>query len=356
MRHVTIAALCGGIAFTVILAGTDQYAYRTSDHMAHAGFALSGRLPTYPLWHWTFLSLSWLPVRVAVALTGSLAFAATAWLTARATSHSGSATLGLTLALMFAYPFPNWWQGRDVYTWLVSPNFWHNPTANFSLPFALASFFVGARAIDEKGRDWRTLAGLSTLLALGVMAKPNWFLAFAVPLGAVFASAVTPLTAHKFLRLALVFAPATVLFWRQAHAISDEGAGVLFAPFELWQHYCPCIPAAIVLGLVFPLTVACLYPRQANADTMLSLAWFAQFTGIAQFALLMETGSRWGDGNMGWGMLIAAHVLFVASAAFVVKQADGWRKRLSLTVLVGHAVSGLVYLPWAFNLRNVLAG
>jgi hypothetical protein len=299
--------------------------------------------------------------RLAAAFTGALAFTATAWLIVRAIRMSFLKLLGIALALMFAYPLPNWWQSRDVYTWIVSPNFWHNPTANFSLPFALASFFVGVKAIDGKGRNWRTLAGLSALLAIGVLAKPNWFLAFAVPLGAVLASAVQGLTVSgitdqacpakcKIARLALVFSPAIALFWLQAKSVSNGGAGVLFAPFELWQRNSPCIPAAIALGLAFPLTVTCLYPREANADAMLSLAWFTEFTGICQFALLMETGSRWGDGNMAWGMLVACHVLFVASTVFVLRQSDSWRKSLSLAVLVGHAVSGLVYLPWAFNL------
>jgi hypothetical protein len=335
------------LAFALLIVGND--CLHTTDHLAHAKFALSGHTPTYPVWHWTFLAFSRLvSIPIAVALTGAVAFGAVAWLTARQLPQHYS---WCVLALAMAYPLPNWWQGRDVYTWLVSANFWHNPTANACLPFALVSFFVGVRAIEDRRRDWRTLSALSLLLALSVMAKPNWFLAFTVPLGVgLFTATLQVNTLFTWSRLALVFGPATVIFVWQGRQVASAGAGVIWAPLELWRWYSPCIPAAIVLGLAYPLVAVALFPVEANRSKSLALAWSAQVMGILQFALLMESGSRWGDGNLGWGMLIACHVLFVATTVFVTRQSDGWRKRLALTTLVLHALSGFVYLRWLFEL------
>jgi hypothetical protein len=98
--------------------------------------------------------------------------------------------------------------------------------------------------------------------------------------------------------------------------------------------------------------VTLLFPLQANGDRGLVLAWSVTAIGIIQFALFAESGNRIAHANLSWGMMLAAHVLFVVCCSFLLRQKGLIRKCLAFAVLGLHVASGSMCLfrslmePW----------
>jgi hypothetical protein len=115
-------------------------------------------------------------------------------------------------------------------------------------------------------------------------------------------------------------------------------------PLAVWHLHSPNVTASIVLGSAFPLTVFICYPRSVNADQAMILAWTTFGVAIATFAIVAgESGARASDANWsnwGWGMYLAATVLFVQSTTFMLSQRTDWRTFLCWMVLFAQATSG----------------
>jgi hypothetical protein len=230
------------------------------------------------------------------------------------------------------------------------------------MPFALGLFLVGMRVLDGNGSG--PYAAVSTVMFLSLLAKPNYVLAFvpcfAVMLAAVLWQAVRDgrLSAAAALwKGSLVFAPsAALLAWQYLNLYggSDPAGGrLLYVPLEVWKRFTKDhVRAAIGVGIAFPAIVTLLYPGAANRDRGLVLAWSVTVLGIIHFALFAESGDRIIHANLSWGMMLAAHVLFVVSCAFLLRQQGVVRKCLALSVLGLHVASGSMCLfrsllePW----------
>ena len=160
------------------------------DHLFHIDYAqkLSRREITvpHPLFHLTLLALmggdpGGHPPVVSLGIVAcmmSTGLAARAWLTLLYINRPLSpvfATL-LCLALAVALPFPNWWSGHP-YNGSVTPNAWHSPTGLFAMPFCLALFLLANRLLERPDPRMALVVGL--VAGLGLMAKPNYFMAFA---------------------------------------------------------------------------------------------------------------------------------------------------------------------------------
>jgi hypothetical protein len=315
-----------------------QAARVDSDFVTHINWAVEGNPPAYPLFHWCVQLLNRCRVdsRLAAAIVAASAVGWSAWIVSRHIATPGPMRGLICVLLAVAYPLPTWWSGQDVYSWTVSPNFWHNPTATVAMPFALLLFFAATK--PTRPVPWKDAAAVSVLAVLSLLAKPSYFLAFVPALGVYLAAAWR----HAG-KVALALVPAAaVLGWQCQQA----AGGVVWAPFYLWSKVCPNIPAAIAASLMFPMVVVILYFREANRDNALILAWCCELIAVAEFSTLLEMNYRWDAGNVGWGMLLSAHVLFAVSAVFVSRQPPGWRRPVCLGVLALQGVSGLAYLSY----------
>jgi hypothetical protein len=310
-------------------------------------------LPPHPLFHACLLVLTggenYLAAPGVVAFMLAAALGVRAWLTAdqivRAGVNSVFAVTLLCLALALALPLPSWWPGEH-YVGNVSPNVWHNPTGVFAMPFALATFLIGVRMIEQPSLRLALAAG--PLLALSLLAKPNYLLAFGPYLGigltarmilAAYRGEFTWYAAAGVLLLTL--APPAVILAGQ-YAWLQHDAKILYVPGEVWNAFThEHMRGSILIGIAYPLAVLVCYPKQANASGRLVAAWTTLFVALATYALFAEWGVRVSDGNFGWGMIYANHVLFVISTAFLLRQNGRIRQSLCFAVLAWHALSGI---------------
>jgi hypothetical protein len=346
----------------------------TTDHKLHIGLALdilrNGTVPPHPLFHALLLALiggdneAAAPGMTAVILAAALGVLAylTAGTLALSRSLSWAMLTFLCLCLTVAMPLPNWWDWPNVCRGQVAANAWYNPTGIFAMPFALGLFLIGMRVLDGNGSG--PYAATAVVMLLSLLAKPNYVLAFvpcfAVMLATILFRAVRDgrLSAGAaFWKGSLVFAPSSALLgWQYVtlYGGADPAGGrLLYVPLEVWKHFTKDhVAPAIYLGIAFPAAVTLLYPLQANGDRGLALAWSVTAIGIIQFALFAESGNRIAHANLSWGMMLAAHVLFVVCCAFLLRQKGLVRKCLAFAVFGLHVASGSMCLfrsllePW----------
>jgi hypothetical protein len=258
----------------------------------------------------------------------------------------------LCLVLALAMPLPNWWRFPAVYLGQVSPNVWHNPTAIFCLPFALGAFWLGVRAMERFSVG--VAAGLGAVLALSLLAMPNYFLAFAPCLAVALNRAVEKQTADgritlagQIVRFGLAFLPPALVLALQALALDVQRGSVVFSPLTDWSTMSPNIPASIFLGIAFPFCVAIGYRRRLAGEHALFLAWATLAVAILTFVLAAERTTLPPSGIFGWGMITANRVLFVATTEFLLRQPRSKWWWLNWGVLGLHTIVGAAYLTRA---------
>jgi hypothetical protein len=339
----------------------------TRDYAAHIKLAMEmnrgGERPPHPLFHWTLRALAGdtkdtEAAQAATALILAVALGVRAWLTAGALSASRPLRLAtvtlLCLALAVAMPLPNWWDFPNVYLGQASPNIWHNPTAIFAMPFVLALYLLGLRALEDL--DWRVFTAVGVTMAVCLLAKPNYCLGFS-PCYFVMALVVLVPAARSgritadgaAARMLLAFVPASAVILWQSFVVFPDYSGatrLIFAPLVVWRGMVSNIniPAAVLLGVAFPVAAWLSAPREALRDRGMVLCALTTFVCVAQFALLAETGNRFRDGNLGWGMILSAHVWFVVSCMFLLRQPASVGRRIAFTVFGFQVASGCVFL------------
>lgn len=345
------------------LCGCDPHNSYT-DYPGHFDFALrlgrgGERLP-HVLFHYCLLALmsgpNGFPVAKTAAVLLALMWGARAVLTAfllRANAAvSQTALVMLSLGLGVVMTLPNWWKFPSVYLGQLSPNVWHNPTTIFAIPFVLLVFLLGQRVLEAPSLLHMLALGLA--LALSILAKPNYALAYipclALSLLLLFCRRqYTSMSRPGFLlRLALALVPGMLLLaWQFLCTFgkhSVEESSVIFAPLVVWSLYSPHILASIALSIAFPLFTTACYFRSFLKDRALILAWTTFAVATLQFVFLAEKGPRFAHANFAWGGILANHVLFVACAAFLLRQPQGRKRHFAFGVLALHIASGLFCL------------
>lgn len=267
----------------------------------------------------------------------------------------------LAWAFFFVAPLPKWWRPENVYLGQLSPTVWHNPTAIAALPLAVAAFwaFIRARPVSP-----RSDLGTGALVALSVVTKPNFALAFlpAVVLLRVWRRE-GPL-ARQLAGLACLAGPSLlVLAWQYQHALAlgleAPGAGMLSVqPLEVWRIYSPHPLASTLVSLAFPLAVAAFAGRRPRHGHALLSAWLVTALAVAQFALLAEPEPKLGDANYYWGVVPAVYLLFLVSACELLADravSSGRRRarRACWALLALHAASGVFLYLHPFQLAVV---
>ncbi len=252
----------------------------------------------------------------------------------------------------------------------VYPNTPHNPTVNFLRPFALGIILCLILLLNRiTNRRGVVVAAMAVLTILATLAKPS----FTLPLlpAACLIVAFTflrPLLLKRWEIVAGIIIPAVlVLGWQylitygpeQAKLYaSDEKAGLVLAPFDLYVTYWE-IPAEQLLpqflvSLLFPMVVYVIYFREALKDIALNIAWLVFLGGQSMAYLFIEVPAR-RDGNMTWSGRITLFILFVVTLAFFIRQNKvlfekgafilrDWRFLLGTLLLVLHILPNLVAL------------
>jgi hypothetical protein len=192
-----------------------------SDHARHLDFIREGKIPVYPLFHWSVWLASGFDMRYAATVILTLATVATALLSLAYLRRSPLRSFALAEAAAIPTALvPNTQAlSNPLHIGLVKPNVVYNPTTIFAMPFAVATFWLATRSL--RSLTLPVAVGLMTLLSLSELAKPNFAMALIPPLAVALWSRPMAFSG-KIIRLSIVFLLPLFVLYAQS-TISPTG-------------------------------------------------------------------------------------------------------------------------------------
>jgi hypothetical protein len=262
------------------------------------------------------------------------------WLMGRLTRPTAYATgifYGVvTLTLMLVMPI-NIFTPTNLYLGYIVIHAYHNPTIVLLKPFAVISFYIGAKVfrngnLGESKRDRpRTTARAAVISALltvlCILAKPNYIIVL-VPALIVMAAycGVRKRAVDWRLLTVSILLPTAVVLGLEALVFKNTG-GLVFAPLAVMNSWNGINPNAssdlglkFILSILFPLLVYVSYFPEARRNVYLNLAWLTFAFGASYTYLLAESGERLGHANFTWSGQISLFMLFITSTIFFIQQ------------------------------------
>lgn len=319
----------------------------------------------YPMWHILCklaICISSLPEDWIVAFVTTLfSFVAyiivNFWLTSECKSIEKDFLVNiLTFALFILGPLylprfnPNYYLGQGT------PNTWHNPTNLTVRPFAILTFIILIKLIEDyqlekKGFDRRRLYLLSFTLLISVWAKPS-FIMMVIPGVGLFMI----VTCYKdrslmglYLRIILAFIPAVILFLSQYVMLfvsGERGDAVGIGWLTVLHMYTSNVIISFLLAFAFPIYWLLVDFKDCIKDVSIQLGTCCVCSGWLEMAVLLENGIHRADGNFFWGYYIAMFFMWLAIIRrFILSQN---RKNIRLWIgwilLVLHIIFGIYYI------------
>lgn len=262
---------------------------------------------------------------------------------------------GIAIALLFAFSLP----GPESFLLGKLPaNLWHNSTLIFLMPFALALFFRSYRYVETG--DQHLLLGISVWVVLNVLAKPSFFMCFAVvfPLlmllrhgwGKNWLRSLIPVMVGGVL-LALEY---YLIYVFVPQAAGESATAIEIRPFHVWNYKAKgLILWSWFASVAFPVCCLLAFPNWLKKPMM---QYVLLLTGVGYliYILLVEAGDREFHGNFNWQLVVCHFIWFLVSIRELLQEIR--QKSRSRFVFLGlgfvfsmHVLSGIAYLVTVFQ-------
>ena len=253
-----------------------------------------------------------------------------------------------------------WWLHR-VYLGQISPNVWHNPTSLLCWPLVILLFFSAAEFLQTA--RWRSLTAVAALAAVSVLAKPNYFLAFAPAFG------LLGLRRFGISRLWLASQVAMlptvgILCWQLLASFNGPdamrpGLTIALHPLAAWQMYTDSVLISLLVSLAFPLSYLVIFRQSLSNPRLLTFAWCVTASALVWTLCFAEVRTSDGvvdqDFNFSWGSHLSMFVLFLVTAMDMVNNPAAMAAigrvpttvryaRMPWWLLGAHAASGVLWL------------
>lgn len=264
------------------------------------------------------------------------------------------------------------------YRGVFSPNPYHNATYLATRPFTIVTFFIFVRVLKDYEEQFklRDVLLFGVFLFFSTITKPSFTFILVPAAGLILLYRLLRKRFENFrntLFLGLSFIPTFCALLYQFFGVfgpvEGEEKGIGFGLGKAWSYHCDNIPAAILLGLAFPLAVLFLNFRDLKKNGVFRLAWQITAVSLFEILFLFEKGFRVGHLNFSWGYMHGMFFAFVASAyllfqkTFIIKGAEtdagepSTKKGLRILLLAGQwAVFGLHLLLGLLYFKTMLAG
>ena len=250
-----------------------------------------------------------------------------------------------------------------------SPNPWHNPTSFAIKPLSILLFFFYCylyrqRTCPDSLRvqiNAKTLFSRENLLFV-LFAFGLWFSAFMKPnfyqtfVPALFVFCVIDFFVTRFksfwfcFKTALAVLPVCLQALRQyTGAFTEQGNGVVFDPFLVWDIYSRHKLGSFLLSLAFPIAaLICFYSsknKKVLRDPSVGLSVLTFLSAFVQYCLLaLAQNPEYND--FAWGVFLAVFNLFIVFTGFLVSATPPrktfWAHAAKI-LLALHFVCGLGY-------------
>jgi hypothetical protein len=267
----------------------------------------------------------------------------------------------VTAALVLSSPLLRPWHSNRVYLGQISPNIWHNPTSVICWPIVILLFFAAEDFL--RTARLRQLLLVGSLSALSVLAKPNYFLAFAPVFGLLGLWRLGLSRAWLLSQVAMI--PTLLILCWQLTASFDgpqamrAGWHIAWAPLAAWRIHSNSIILSLLFSLAFPLSYIVMFRHTLKNRDLLIFAWGVMLSALVWVLGFAEVsnvdGSVGFDFNFSWGAHLSIFVLFLATAIDMVENPQalsalsrngGGRLMMGLPwwLLAGHAASGIYWM------------
>ena len=245
------------------------------------------------------------------------------------------ALAGVTFVFCLPIPGERWLHPH------IPPNYWHNSTSIFVMPFVVLLF---AAAMDFAARpSGRGAVVLTLLMAANVLSKPSFVLCFVVAFPLFLLIRATPLRAWAWAVLPFVVAGSLVgaqylyIFRLPSYQafLDVEPTRIGLGWFHVWSRYVHgdpafVIPLAILNSLALPLGVAIAYPSRFMTDKAIQFCLMLLVAGTGIYAILYEDGPRMMHGNFGWQPTMCNYLLHACALGLFVRlkrERPRWTRR-----------------------------
>ena len=360
---------------------------KNSDIVAHMKHALSLDLVlelSHCGWHlacWILYACLPISINVAAAavsaLFNSLAAMVVIWLCEKYISDRIPEirirfwiTTGVMLTALMVGPLYLRFYNDKYYLGQGSPNVWHNPTTTGVRPFALVMTVMTVaywscgedETVTFGGRTWKKNTAyqlvMMVLLFISTIIKPSYIMVYLPVCGIVALVKLVESRGRMFGKLIcqhLYFIPSLAAFLWQYIKIYVMGGlsgdpsdtGIEIALFKVARRYASSVTVSLLLKMAFPFLIIILWRKVIVKDKVFQLLFWQFLVGLAITWTLAEKGKRAYHGNMGWGNILAASLLWIFCIIFYVREMAGDREKLlsDAKTRVKYAVPG-VLLIW----------
>lgn len=255
----------------------------------------------------------------------------------------------------FAFSFP----GHQTYLGQIPPNVFHNSTAIFLMPFAVAMFGLTLSHLHRPNP--RLLTWGIPLAILNVLILPS--LMFCVvpvlPVAAALRYGWRSNGARRAVVLAAVALLAIFVEYLYIYVVRPGGVnstndgGIAFGFLTVWKDYTPSIPESLLLSYVLPIVAFAVGGGRIRHSRAVQYAAGLTLIGLIEFTVLKETGTREFDGNFLWQAIVCTYLLFLAIVAttinWVLERGWNWRSALIMVVFAAHVAAGGLYIYSYFH-------
>jgi hypothetical protein len=277
---------------------------------------------------------------------------------------TAAVVIGLALTLMLVAPINVSKPGDSNYFGYLMPNVYHNPTIIALKPFALLLFLYLVGIFSDQPY-FRTRGALITgvlVLVLASTAKPNYTLAALPALGVFTGYALARKQPVNWKLLIALVGVLVVILGIQYLMHPPSKGHIEFYPFAFLRWVGGNNRRLLKFGvsILFPLVTYLVYLRKTARDNTLNLAWLIFAFGAFYFYMLVESDGI-AEGNFIWSGQITLFVLFVASAAFLLRQIYtpgkgfklNWASAICLLALGVNLAGGLIWYIGEFTKMNM---
>jgi len=260
---------------------------------------------------------------------------------------AGALAIGLTVAAPLAFLYP---LDHELYFGYIGINTYHNPTILLLKPFAILQLFYSTEALQGKSAGWKNILFTALVSAASAFAKPNYLICLLPGVGILALIRIWKKHAIDWKRLliGIVLPSIAFLIWQFFLSYgSNEGSGIVLAPFSVMQSYSSYLPFKFILSIVFPLIVTAVYWKESINDIRIQLGWLGFGIGVMFTYLFAESGGRFYDGNFTWCGEITLFILFVCCILFLSEKKLHIKNRISGWLILSsgflHIIFGYAY-------------